>query len=59
MKDLQVYDNLLTKKWAIQLAVDAAVTILRVDQLIVSKAAGGPKPPSQSGAMDAGDPTPF
>merc|ERR1711991_588126 len=57
--DLHIYDSYLAKKWALQLAVDAAVTILRVDQLIVSKAAGGPKPPSQSGAMDAGDPTPF
>lgn len=50
--DLQVYDSLLSKKWAFQLAVDAAVTILRVDQLIVARAAGGPKPPAM-GPMDA------
>lgn len=32
-----------TKWWAIKLATDAAVTILRVDQIIISKPAGGPK----------------
>lgn len=52
VRELQVFDSLLAKKWAIQLAVDAAVTILRIDQLIVSKAAGGPKAP-QMGPMDA------
>lgn len=52
VEELQVYDSLLAKKWALQLAVDAAVTILRIDQLIVSKAAGGPKAPKM-GPMDA------
>jgi T-complex protein 1 subunit theta len=33
-----------TKWWAIKLAADAAVTVLRVDQIIMSKQAGGPKP---------------
>lgn len=32
-----------SKVWAIRLASDAAITILRVDQIIVSKPAGGPK----------------
>lgn len=47
-----VLDTLHAKRSALQLAVDAATTILRIDQLIVSKAAGGPKPP-QMGPMDA------
>eukprot|EP01012_Entosiphon_sulcatum_P037176 TRINITY_DN475_c0_g1_i2.p1 TRINITY_DN475_c0_g1~~TRINITY_DN475_c0_g1_i2.p1 ORF type:complete len:539 (-),score=168.09 TRINITY_DN475_c0_g1_i2:458-2074(-) len=39
-----VVDAYATKHWAIQLAVDAALTVLRVDQIIMAKAAGGPKP---------------
>ena len=46
-----VFDSLRAKHWALQLAVDAAVTILRIDQLIVAKSAGGPKPP-RPGPMD-------
>mmetsp|Transcript_60894 Transcript_60894/g.119409 ORF Transcript_60894/g.119409 Transcript_60894/m.119409 type:complete len:553 (-) Transcript_60894:255-1913(-) len=38
-----VFDLLSTKESAIRLAVDAALTILRVDQIIMSKPAGGPK----------------
>jgi len=49
---LGVYDHLVAKQNAIRLATDAAVTILRVDQIIMSKQAGGPKPPQQ-GARDA------
>jgi len=49
---LGVYDHLVAKQNAIRLATDAAVTILRVDQIIMSKPAGGPKPPQQ-GARDA------
>lgn len=41
--DLGVIDHLDTKKWAIKFAVDAVLTILRVDQIILSKPAGGPK----------------
>ena len=42
--DTNVFDHLESKKWAIKLASDCAVTILRVDQIIMSKPAGGPKP---------------
>jgi T-complex protein 1 subunit theta len=28
---LDVYDHLITKNWAIKLATDAAITVLRVD----------------------------
>jgi len=48
-EDLHVYDHLNSKKWAIQLASDAAITVLKVDQIIVSKPAGGPKPRGQQG----------
>lgn len=40
---LGVYDHLAAKTCAIKLAADAAITILRVDQIIVAKPAGGPK----------------
>lgn len=39
-----VVDLMSTKESALRLAVDAAVTVLRVDQIIMSKQAGGPKP---------------
>eukprot|EP00295_Goniomonas_pacifica_P018029 CAMPEP_0175848062 /NCGR_PEP_ID=MMETSP0107_2-20121207/23709_1 /TAXON_ID=195067 ORGANISM="Goniomonas pacifica, Strain CCMP1869" /NCGR_SAMPLE_ID=MMETSP0107_2 /ASSEMBLY_ACC=CAM_ASM_000203 /LENGTH=545 /DNA_ID=CAMNT_0017162965 /DNA_START=19 /DNA_END=1656 /DNA_ORIENTATION=- len=44
-----ILDHLPTKLDAIRLATDAAVTVLRVDQIIMAKQAGGPKPPSQGG----------
>lgn len=44
-----VYDHLESKKWAIRFCVDSVLTILKVDQIIVAKPAGGPnlnkKPP--------------
>jgi len=52
--DLGILDLLTTKHWAIKLATDAALTILRVDQIIMAKRAGGPKPPQQ-GSADADD----
>ena len=39
-----VYDHLETKKWAIKFSVDAILTVLKVDQIIVAKPAGGPNP---------------
>lgn len=48
-EEMSVYDHLESKKWAIQLASDAAITVLKVDQIIVAKPAGGPKPKGQSG----------
>lgn len=38
-----VLDLLNTKTTAFRLAIDAALTVLRVDQIIMSKQAGGPK----------------
>lgn len=48
-KELGVLDSLLGRYYALKLAADAAITILRVDQIIMAKPAGGPKPPSQTG----------
>jgi T-complex protein 1 subunit theta len=50
--DCGVLDLLHTKREAIKLATDAAVTVLRVDQIIMSKPAGGPKAPAQEGLDD-------
>ena len=50
--ELGVYDLLLAKQWVLKLAADTAVTILQVDQIIMSKEAGGPKVPNM-GSRDA------
>lgn len=49
--ETNVLDMLMAKDWALRLASDAAVTVLKVDQIIMSKPAGGPKAPEQ-GARD-------
>lgn len=46
----EIFDLFSTKWWALRLAADAAVTVLRVDQIIMSKQAGGPKPPKGGNA---------
>ncbi|KAL7749547.1 T-complex protein 1 subunit theta [Sorochytrium milnesiophthora] len=38
-----IMDVLNVKAWAMRLAADAALTVLRVDQIIMAKQAGGPK----------------
>ncbi|XP_057622109.1 T-complex protein 1 subunit theta [Chionomys nivalis] len=45
MLEASILDTYLGKYWAIKLATNAAVTVLRVDQIIMAKPAGGPKPP--------------
>jgi T-complex protein 1 subunit theta len=52
--DSGVYDLYSTKWWALKLATEAAVTVLRIDQIIMAKMAGGPKPRG-GGAMDDED----
>ncbi|ANB14012.1 Cct8p [Sugiyamaella lignohabitans] len=42
-----IFDLLAAKKSAIQLATDAATTVLSVDQIIMAKRAGGPVMPKQ------------
>ncbi|KAJ9499027.1 T-complex protein 1 subunit theta [Exophiala xenobiotica] len=50
--DEQILDLLVTKSWAIRLATEAARTVLSVDQIIVARQAGGPKPPGQNPNWD-------
>ncbi|XP_077596281.1 T-complex protein 1 subunit theta isoform X1 [Stigmatopora nigra] len=50
-----IVDPFLVKYWAIKLATNAAITVLRVDQIIMAKAAGGPKAPKQRGHWDKDD----
>jgi len=50
-----VFDLLLSKKWALKYATNAACTVLRVDQIIMAKRAGGPKARDTSGPMDQDD----
>ena len=44
-KEEGILDLLVSKQWAIRLATEAARTVLSVDQIIVARQAGGPKPP--------------
>lgn len=50
-----VIDLLITKREALRLAVNTAITVLRVDQIIMAKPAGGPKIPDQKGGWDEDD----
>lgn len=45
MKDASVYDLMYVKRSALKLAIEAATTILKVDQIIMAKQSGGPKMP--------------
>ncbi|KAJ6163597.1 hypothetical protein N7497_003576 [Penicillium chrysogenum] len=47
-----ILDLMATKMSAIRLASEAARTVLSVDQIIVSRQAGGPKPPQGGGDWD-------
>ncbi|KAJ3083712.1 T-complex protein 1 subunit theta, partial [Quaeritorhiza haematococci] len=42
-KEKKIFDIYSVKYWALKLATYAATTVLSVDQIIMSKAAGGPK----------------
>jgi T-complex protein 1 subunit theta len=48
-----IFDVYAAKANALRLAVDAAITVLKVDQIIMAKPAGGPKP--RSGPNDPDD----
>ena len=43
VSSLNIHDHRHNKEWALRLAAEAAITILKVDQIIVAKPAGGPK----------------
>jgi len=53
--EANILDSYLVKHWGLRLATNAAVTVLRVDQIIMAKRAGGPKPPKQQGGGDWDD----
>ncbi|KAG5671465.1 hypothetical protein PVAND_001660 [Polypedilum vanderplanki] len=53
VKTTSIYDAYPTRYWGIKYAVGAATTILRVDQIIMAKRAGGPKP--RDGQQDPDD----
>ena len=41
--EASIFDAWETKSWALKLAFDVVITILRVDQIIMAKPSGGPK----------------
>ncbi|KAJ4418876.1 T-complex protein 1 subunit theta [Gnomoniopsis sp. IMI 355080] len=47
-----ILDLMATKAWAIKLATEASRTVLAVDQIIVARQAGGPKPPGPNPNWD-------
>lgn len=47
-----ILDLYACKMWSLKYAVGAAATILRVDQIIMAKRAGGPKPRRGGGDED-------
>ncbi|KAI6246872.1 putative T-complex protein 1 subunit theta [Erysiphe necator] len=51
-REMGILDLLIGKKWAIKLATEAARTVLSVDQIIVARQAGGPKPPGANPNWD-------
>lgn len=48
----EIFDLLGAKMWGVKYAVEATSTILKVDQIIMAKRAGGPKPRQASGSDD-------
>ncbi|KZV65352.1 T-complex protein 1 [Peniophora sp. CONT] len=54
-EEASILDSLAAKSWAIKLAAEAAVSVLAVDSIIMSRPAGGPKVPKQAGNWDADD----
>jgi T-complex protein 1 subunit theta len=48
----RILDLMVSKSWAIRLATEAARTVLSVDQIIVARQAGGPKPPGNNPNWD-------
>ena len=51
-REAGILDLLIAKHWAIKLATEAVRTVLSVDQIIVARQAGGPKPPAPNANWD-------
>lgn len=51
-EDEGILDLMSSKSWAIKLATESVRTILSVDQIIVARQAGGPKPPGPNPNWD-------
>ncbi|XP_059647312.1 T-complex protein 1 subunit theta [Cornus florida] len=52
VSNMNIWDLHVTKFFALKYAADAACTVLRVDQIIMAKPAGGPKRDQQPAGMD-------
>jgi T-complex protein 1 subunit theta len=50
--ELGIYDHLSSKIWALRLAMDAVLTVLRIQHIIVAKQAGGPRAPKGESTVD-------
>lgn len=48
-KEAKIFDLFVTKWWGLKYATNAACTVLKVDQIIMAKRAGGPKARPQGG----------
>jgi len=46
--DAEIFDSLESKSWALKLTFDVVLTLLKVDQIIMSKPAGGPNMANQA-----------
>jgi len=53
--ELKVFDHLETKKWALKFCMDVVLTVLKVDQIVLSKPSGGPKAMQQGGQKPGWD----
>ncbi|GAA5955275.1 hypothetical protein JCM8115_001900 [Rhodotorula mucilaginosa] len=51
-KEAEILDLLAATRWALRYGTDAAISILRVDSIIMSRQAGGPAPPKQNPNWD-------
>lgn len=51
-KEACILDSMIVKSWAMKLATDSANTVLSVDQIIMSRPAGGPKQPKDNQNWD-------
>lgn len=51
-KEKGIYDHLASKVWALRLAMDAVLTVLRIQHIIVAKQSGGPRAPKGESIVD-------